>query len=77
MRKAVNLPSTDGKNNLHVVIWEPENEYKAIVQISHGMIEHIERYDEFAKFLNENGILVMGNDHLGHGKFSCKSFKDV
>lgn len=41
---------------------------KAILQISHGMIEYVERYDEFAKFFNENRILVIGNDHLGHGK---------
>ncbi len=68
MRKTIKLPSTDGINSLHVVIWKPEKQYKAIVQISHGMVEYIERYDEFANFLNDNGILVIGNDHLGHGK---------
>ena len=72
------LKSTDGQNQLHVVIWEPAKklanssgntkELKAILQISHGMIEYVERYDEFARFFNENGILVIGNDHLGHGK---------
>lgn len=32
------------------------------------MTEHILRYEDFAKFLNENDVLVCGNDHLGHGK---------
>lgn len=67
MKKELQIPSTDGKNNLHVVIWEPVIKTKAIMQISHGMIEYIERYDEFAQYLNEYGILVIGNDHLGHG----------
>lgn len=39
-----------------------------IVQISHGMIEYINRYDRFARFLTEQGFIVIGNDHLGHGK---------
>lgn len=48
--------------------WIPEGEIKAAVQISHGMNEHILRYDEFASFLASNGYLVYGNDHLGHGQ---------
>ena len=39
----------------------------AIVQIAHGMQEFIDRYADFARYLNEYGILVAGNDHLGHG----------
>lgn len=62
------LSSTDGRTNLHAVKWEPEGEIKAILQISHGMVEFIERYDEFARYLNSRGFLVVGHDHLGHGK---------
>jgi alpha-beta hydrolase superfamily lysophospholipase len=40
---------------------------RAILQLAHGMAEHIERYDEFARFLIQNGIVVVGNDHRGHG----------
>lgn len=32
------------------------------------MVEHIERYEEFAGYLAEYGIVTVGNDHLGHGK---------
>ncbi len=65
--KTIKLPSGDGVHKLHIAIWEPETEVKAVLQISHGMIEMISRYDHFARFLNEKGVLVIGNDHLGHG----------
>lgn len=61
------LPSRDGIHKLHVVFWKPEQEVRGVVQISHGMIEMIERYDAFAHYLNHNGFAVIGNDHLGHG----------
>lgn len=31
------------------------------------MVEFIDRYEEFAKYLCDKGYLVVGNDHLGHG----------
>lgn len=40
---------------------------RAIVQLSHGMVEHINRYNDFANFLLKNHIFVYGNDHRGHG----------
>ncbi len=67
MKKHVFYPSSDGKTMIHAVVWEPKGESRAIVQLAHGMVEYIERYQEFAEFLNEHGILVAGNDHLGHG----------
>ena len=70
MKKSeVYLPSNDGKNQLHTVIWEPDTEYpRAILQIVHGMCEYVDRYDDFANYLTQNGFAVIGNDHLGHGK---------
>lgn len=42
MRTVINsVESTNGNNNLHIVVWKPEKEIKAIVQISHGMIEYL------------------------------------
>ena len=63
------VPSKDGIHKLNVVIWKPQdnNKIKAVLQISHGMIEFIERYDEFATYLVQNGYAVVGHDHLGHG----------
>ncbi|QDP41194.1 alpha/beta hydrolase [Radiobacillus deserti] len=55
---------------LHVQKWiKPRsNDPKAIVQISHGMVEHIDRYDDFAHYLVSQNIFVYGNDHRGHGQ---------
>lgn len=58
--------SYNGISKVKGKIWEPK-EVKAVVQISHGMAEHIERYDEFARYLASKGIMVVGNNHLGHG----------
>lgn len=60
--------SSDEKNNIYYVIWEPDDcEPVAVLQIAHGMVEHIERYKEFARFLTSHKIAVIGNDMLGHG----------
>ena len=47
--------------------WVPEGEVKGILQIAHGMVEFIGRYDRFGTWLAEKGFYVVGNDHLGHG----------
>ena len=62
------IGSKNGINKLHVIAWIPDGEKRAILQIAHGMSEYIDRYDRFAQFMAERGILVIGNDHLGHGK---------
>lgn len=59
--------SSSGVCNISAVRYIPDKPVKAILQIAHGMVEYIDRYDKFATFLCENGILVTGNDHLGHG----------
>ena len=61
--------SRDGEHKIHAIKWIPDVEKPVcILQIVHGMAEYIDRYDEFAHFLAERGILVVGDDHLGHGK---------
>ena len=48
---------------------------KGIVQFSHGMAEHKERYFDFMQYLNERGYICVIHDHRGHGA-SVKSKKD-
>lgn len=60
--------SLDKKTTIHGVKWVPETSVQAVLQLSHGMIEYIERYRDFAEYLNRFGFLVVGNDHLGHGQ---------
>jgi alpha-beta hydrolase superfamily lysophospholipase len=66
-KEELTYKSRDRQTMIHAIKWIPEGRPIAILQIIHGMQEFIDRYDEFARFLAEKGILVMGNDHLGHG----------
>ena len=60
--------SRDNESKIHAVKWIPDNDPVCVVQIIHGMAEYIERYEDFVYYLVERDILVVGEDHLGHGK---------
>ena len=56
-----------GDFDLSCVLWLPETKPRAVVQVIHGMTEHIGRYAEFAEFMAGNSIAVAGFDLRGHG----------
>ena len=60
--------SSTGKNRIHTRMCIPDGEVRAVVQIVHGIAEHIVRYDDFMSFLASKGFVAVGTDHLGHGK---------
>ena len=61
--------SRDGESRVYAVRYLPDTDtVTCIVQILHGAAEHMGRYEEFAKFLTDRGMVVTGEDHLGHGK---------
>lgn len=61
--------SRDNRTKLHAVSWTPKRgKIIGVLQLVHGMTEHIERYDEFASYMAKRGFVVVGNDHLGHGE---------
>ena len=66
-QKEKRFPSAAGNCDIRVRYWIPE-EIRGAVQLTHGMAEHIDRYQEFALFLARNGFLVYGHDQAGHGK---------
>ena len=68
--------SHDGHSVIHCRKWLPEGEPIAVVQLVHGMVEYIERYDEFAQFLTTKGYVVVGHDHIGHGH-SVESIEEL
>lgn len=68
MKREFYFPSKDGETQIHAVEWVPDGTIFAVLQIVHGMAEHIERYGEFASYLADRGIYVTGHSHLGHGK---------
>ena len=76
IRTEARYHSTNGEDMLRALIWRNDELPPAgIVQISHGLTDHIDRYDRFARFLCENGYVVCGNDHLGHGKAAAETGK--
>jgi len=61
--------SCSGLADIYYRVWKPVNKSpKAAVQIVHGMAEHGERYEEFARALCAAGFDVWVMDLLGHGK---------
>ena len=60
--------SSNGQSEVYAREWVPDEDIRGIVQIAHGIAEHIARYDDFAKFLAEKGFICVGNDHIGHGR---------
>ena len=62
------FPSADGTTTLYGRTWAPEHGApRAVLQLVHGIAEHIGRYDRFARFMSDHGYLVCAEDHLGHG----------
>ncbi len=62
------LPSTCGAS-LHCGLWAPNTlEPAAVLQLVHGVSEHIGRYEDFGCFLADNGVLTVADDHMGHGR---------
>ena len=68
MKREFYYPSKDKRTQIHAIEWIPDTEVRGVLQIAHGMVEFIDRYDRFATFMASKGFYVVGNDHLGHGK---------
>ena len=75
MKQEFYYPSKDGLTQIHAIEWIPETKVRAVLQIAHGMVEFIDRYDRFATFMASQGFYVVGNDHLGHGKSVADEFQ--
>ena len=70
------IASVGGQRQLHVCQWTPEGAPRAVVQLTHGMCEHILRYAPLAETLCARRFAVIGHDHLGHG-FTALDEKDL
>lgn len=64
--KCFGYVSHDGRK-IEMYVWDEVKNPRAVVKIAHGMAEHSARYDDFAKYLNSKGLIVVMNDHRGHG----------
>ena len=59
--------SSDGLR-IACVRWANRAPLRGVVQIAHGMGEHVGRYHETIDALTLAGLIVYGNDHRGHGR---------
>ncbi|MCR5148622.1 MAG: alpha/beta hydrolase [Eubacterium sp.] len=66
--KKILFESSNKLTKIHAYVWEPEGEPVGIIQLIHGMQEHMGRYTDFAQYLAGKGFVVVGHDQLGHGK---------
>ncbi|MDQ0214465.1 alpha-beta hydrolase superfamily lysophospholipase [Oikeobacillus pervagus] len=73
IREDFSLQTMDG-TDIFCCKWSNPSiqEIHGIVQISHGMAEHVLRYEDFARYLVDRGFIVFGHDHRGHGKTAKK-----
>lgn len=58
---------------IECVRWDQHGTLRGVVQIAHGLGEHIGRYAELADLLTRAGLVVFGNDHRGHGRTAQSS----
>ncbi len=63
-------PSSNGEHPIFATVWTPGDtgSIRAVLQVAHGMAEHADRYDDFARYLAAQGFVVFANDHAGHGR---------
>ena len=67
MKETFSLPSSDQIHTLHGLLVLPEGEVRGLLQIVHGMAEHIGRYEPLMQEMARYGFACFGCDHLGHG----------
>lgn len=60
------LAAEDGFT-IAAVRWLPSGPVRAVLQVCHGMAEHVTRYEPLAQACIATGIAVYGHDHRGHG----------
>jgi len=60
------IAAADG-HKISIETWAPGQPPGAVVQVLHGLGEHIGRYARFAKAANDRGFVVVGHNHRGHG----------
>ncbi len=66
MEEYIRYPS-QGAGQICARIWRPAGQPRALVQLVHGVQEHLGRYDHFARYLTDRGFAVVAEDHMGHG----------
>lgn len=69
MSEIFGMKSVRGEE-LEAILWADVEKPVGIVQLVHGMCEHMRRYEDTARRLNGAGFIVVGHTHLGHNRNS-------
>lgn len=67
MKEELFFLSSDKETNIHMIISKPKQEPIGIIEMVHGITEHIMKYDEFMDYFTNEGYIVTGIDLIGHG----------
>lgn len=62
--------ATPGGESIAIEVWPAAGTPRAVVQIVHGLGEHMGRYAHVAQQLHAWGFAVRAHDHFGHGASS-------
>jgi len=70
IKKQASYPSTSKEDiAVNYYVWKDDSvEPIGVLQLTHGWLEYVDRYDEMARYLANAGYVVCGQDHLGHGE---------
>jgi alpha-beta hydrolase superfamily lysophospholipase len=60
------IDAPDG-HRIRPTLWQPSGTPAAIVQVLHGLSEHLGRYERFAAACVARGFAFIGHNHRGHG----------
>ena len=72
VRNEFTFPSADGRTGIHAVEWTPDMAPRAVLVLSHGVSEHILRYEPLAAYLTERTSMPGGSwQGSGSPAFRC------
>ena len=70
------LKEFTNKESVKTISLSNEDKVNGVIIISHGMAEHMGRYNWLIGELNKDGYHVVGHDHRGHGKWIKNGYKE-
>lgn len=75
--KEITYQSTNKIDTIHAKLYIPHEteNIKAVIQVCHGMCEHMAKYHRTLDFFASHGYLVCMHDHLGHGEYVDASLR--
>lgn len=67
-KKEYHFKSTNEADTTYAAAWFPGNKFRGLIQFVHDAGEHIGRYDQIMRRFADEGYVVFGHDHIGHGR---------